>query len=228
MCQTMLEATHQGATEGDLYAAALETAPKHAGFTGFLILGSGPEYLSWGPPTWTYRPHPPRVIQEGDVVLAELFCTFGMLETQHQPAIAVGKVHKDFHRAAAIARESYERGLELLRPARTFGEVVRAMEEPVRKAGGQHVHPWIHGMNPFGTISGFQGPTPPRGAGDYGRVGQVPLVGADLVLRPGMTFAVEPNCAFGRRAVNVGGTVVIGEDRPLELNQIATRLMHAA
>jgi hypothetical protein len=42
-----------------------------------------------------------------------------------------------------------------------------------------------------------------------------------------MTFAVEPNCAFGRRAVNVGGTVVIGEDRPLELNAIATRLMHA-
>jgi hypothetical protein len=43
-----------------------------------------------------------------------------------------------------------------------------------------------------------------------------------------MTFAVEPNCAFGRRAVNVGGTVVIGEHEPLELNRVTTRLMHAA
>lgn len=228
MCQAMLAATRPGATEGDVYAAAIDVCPKHAGFTGFLILGSGPEYLSWGPPTWTYRPHAPRVLREGDVLLAEVFCSVGMLETQHQPTIAVGKVHEDFHKAAAVARESYERGLELLRPGRKFADVVRGMEQPVRKAGGGHVHPWIHGMNPFGTISGFVGVTPPPGLRDYGRVGQVPLVGGDVVLRPGMTFAVEPNCAFGRRAVNVGGTVIIGEHEPLELNHVATRLMHAA
>ena len=228
MCQAMRAATRQGVTEGDVYAAAIDVCPKHAGFTGFLILGSGPEYLSWGPPTWTYRPHAPRVIKEGDVLLAEVFCSYGMLETQHQPTIAVGKVHEDFHKAAAIARESYERGLDLLRPGRTFAEVVEAMDEPVRKAGGQHVHPWIHGMNPFGTISGFQGVKPSPGAGRYGRVGHIPLVGGDVVLRPGMTFAVEPNCAFGRRAVNVGGTVVVGEDRPLELNRVTTQLMRAA
>jgi Xaa-Pro dipeptidase len=228
MCQAMRAATRPGVTEGDVYAAAIDVCPKHAGFTGFLILGSGPEYLSWGPPTWTYRPHAPRVIQKGDVLLAEVFCSFGMLETQHQPTIAVGKVHEDFHKAAAVARESYERGVELLRPGRKFADVVQAMEAPVRKAGGGHVHPWIHGMNPFGTNSGFAGVTPPQGIGRYGRVGQVPLVGGDVVLRPGMTFAVEPNCAFGRRAVNVGGTVVIGENEPIELNRVTTRLMHAA
>ena len=63
-------------------------------------------------------------------------------------------------------------------------------------------------------------------AESYGRVGFIPQVGAEVELRPGMTFAFEPNCAFGKHLVNIGGTVVVGQDRPLELNQISTRLMH--
>jgi hypothetical protein len=31
---------------------------------------------------------------------------------------------------------------------------------------------------------------------------------------------------FGKRFVNLGGTVVVGKDKPIELNEIATRLMH--
>lgn len=160
-------------------------------------------------------------------MLSEVFCSFGMLETQHQPTIAVGEVHPDFAKAAAVARASYENGLAALRPGRRFAEVVEAMEQPVREAGGWHVHPWIHGMNPFGTISGLHGLADLPGAERYGRAGEIPLVGGEVELRPGMTFAFEPNCALGRRVVNLGGTVVVGENEPLELNRIATRIMHA-
>jgi len=42
-----------------------------------------------------------------------------------------------------------------------------------------------------------------------------------------MVFAMEPNCAFGRRVVNLGGTAIVGENRGIELNDNSTRLMRA-
>lgn len=145
---------------------------------------------------------------------------------QHQPTIAVGDVHPDFSQAARVARESYESGVAALRPGRRFGDVVQAMEKPVRMARGWHVHPWVHSLNPFGLVSGMPDPSPVLStAGSYGRVGGIPEAGEEVVLRPGMTFAFEPNCGIGRRIVNLGGTVVGGEDAPHELNELATHLI---
>jgi Xaa-Pro dipeptidase len=42
-----------------------------------------------------------------------------------------------------------------------------------------------------------------------------------------MAFAVEPNCAIGGKVVNLGGTVIVGDGGGIELNENATRLMHA-
>lgn len=228
MCEAMLAATRPGVSEGDIYSAAMEACPKNGGFAGLILLGSGHEYFAWGPPSWIYRPHAPRTIRKGDVILAEVFCQFGMLETQHQPTIAIGDVHPDFEKAAAAARRSYEAGLRALVSGGQFGDVVDAMEEPIRHAGGQHVHPWIHSINPFGNaLSGFAGFSQVPGASRYGRVGQIPRIGNDLVLQPGMSFAFEPNCAFGRHVANLGGTVVVGENQPIELDRVSTNLMRA-
>lgn len=37
---------------------------------------------------------------------------------------------------------------------------------------------------------------------------------------------IQPENMAGKRFVNLGGTVAVGEDKPLELKKIATRLMH--
>ena len=44
-------------------------------------------------------------------------------------------------------------------------------------------------------------------------------------MQPGMTFAFEPSCMFGRRFANLGGTVVVGDDGAIELNSVATHMM---
>jgi Xaa-Pro dipeptidase len=229
MCQAMLEATEPGVTEADIYAAIVTACPRHVGFTAEILLGSGKDFVSWGPPTWTYRPHAPRVIERGDLVMAEVFSSLGMLETQHQPSIAVGKVHADYERAAEVARASYDAGLEALRPGRTFGDVVRAMQAPLEQAGGANIHPLIHSLNPYGLIGGFgEGFAKLPGAKRYALTGQVPLIGAEVELRPGMTFSFEPSCLFGRRFVNLGGTVIVGDEKPIALNELTTDLMRAA
>jgi Xaa-Pro dipeptidase len=226
MCLAMREATRPGVSEGDIYSAIVAACPSHVGFTAEILLSSGKDFVSFGPPTWNYRPHAPRVIEDGDVVSAEVFSSLGMLETQHQPTIAVGKVHPDYERAADVARAAYEAGLEALRPGRTFGDVIAAMQAPLKKAGGYNVHPLIHSINPFGLLCGFgEGFNRLPGTERYALTAEVPMFGTDVEIQPGMTFAAEPSCMFGKRFVNLGGTVVVGEDSAIELNSITTHMM---
>ncbi|MEL7833519.1 M24 family metallopeptidase [Fodinibius sp. Rm-B-1B1-1] len=227
MCQAMLETTKPGVRENEIYAAAVSACSKNLGYTAEILLGSGPEFVGWGPPAWNYRPEEPRLIQEGDVVLAEVFSSFGMLETQHQPAIAVGEVHPDFEKAAKVARKSYENGVEKLKDGTTFGNVVEAMNKPMQEVDAWHVHPLIHSISPYGLIGVGDKLADLPEAKNYGQVLQIPSVGMDTELKSGMVFAFEPNCAIGKRVINLGGTVIVGEDRGIELNDNSTRLMRA-
>ena len=228
MCQAMLEAAHAGALDSELHAAAAGACFESVANSYWMILLSGPDPIAWGPPAWTYRPQPPRRIEEGDLVLAELFVTFGMLETQQQVTIAVGGVHPDAERCADAARRSYEIGLRELRPGRRFAEVVEAMDRPVAEIGGWNLTPHIHSLNPFGAIGRCgQGMRNVPGFEAYRKVEGLETTMPDLVLRPGMSFAFEPNCVLGKRRVNIGGTVVVTEDGCEELNSLCNWMMRA-
>ncbi|MDI2127047.1 M24 family metallopeptidase [Yinghuangia seranimata] len=228
MARAMLEATAPGVNEADIYAAGMAAAFRLGAAAPDMLLSSGPGFISWGPPAWSYRPQAPRVIEEGDIVLAEVFCRFGMKETQHQVAIAVGEPHPDILAAAGIARAAYDAGLKAARPGNTFGDIVEAMQEPLTQADSWNIHPLVHTLNPMGPVGGFgAGLRRVPEARDYGRLFELPTMGAELPLAPGMTFAFEPNAVVGGRAVNIGGTVVIGEDDPTELNPFTARLLHA-
>jgi Xaa-Pro aminopeptidase len=158
-----------------------------------------------------------------------VFNRFGMKETQHQVAIAIGAVHPDIEAAAVIARAAYEAGLTAARVGNTFGDLAEAMQAPVRDAGSWSIHPMVHALNPFGPVCGFgNGLGQITGAGRYGRLFEMPTVGAELPLAPGMSWAFEPSAVIGGRAVNLGGTVIIGEDDPIELNPFTARLLRKA
>jgi hypothetical protein len=38
---------------------------------------------------------------------------------------------------------------------------------------------------------------------------------------------LTPNCVYGRRLAGIGGTVVVGENVPIELNTITTHLLRS-
>jgi len=229
MASAMARAARPGVTEAQVHAAAMAEGYERGAAAPGMLLSSGPGFVSLGPPAWSYRPQAPRVIEEGDVILAELFATFGMRESQHQVAIAVGAIHADLERAAAVARAAYEVALVGLRPGNSFGDVAAAMEQTLKDGGGWIVRPFIHGLNPWAASSGF-GTGLKAHAADlgYGPLEHIPTAGAGLPLAPGMTFSVEPNCAFGGRMMHLGGTVVVGEEEPLELGPATARLMRAA
>ncbi|MGW0069468.1 M24 family metallopeptidase [Streptosporangium sandarakinum] len=229
MARAMLETAAPGVSEADVYAAGMATAFRRGVAAPGMLLSTGPGFVSWGPPVWSYRPQEPRILQDGDVIMAEVFCRFGMKETQHQVAIAVGEPHPDILAAAEIARASYEAGLAAARPGNTFGDLVEAMEVPLREADAWNVHPLVHLLNPMGPVCGFgAGLRRLPEAGRYGRLFDVPTMGGELPLAPGMTFAFEPNAVVGGRLANLGGTVVIGDDDPVELNPFTARLLRSA
>jgi Xaa-Pro aminopeptidase len=219
-------AVRPGVSEMELYAQGVYAGVRHGIATPAVLLGSGPETISWGPPVWSYRPQSARTVGEGDVVVAEVSCSYGMQESRHPFTVAVGQVHPEVNDAAQVARASYDAGLATLRPGVTFGEVVARMRAPIQQAGGWLVRGLVHGLNPYSTICGFGAGlrTLPEAAA-YGLLADIPTVGHDVRLAPGMTFVLAPNCAFGRRMARFGGTVVVGRDGPIELSPSTARLL---
>jgi Xaa-Pro aminopeptidase len=210
MARAMVGAAGPGVSESEVYAAGMGAAHRRGTAVPGMHLWAGPEPLGMGPPPWAYRPQPPRVLQDGDLIKAEVFCSFGMRATQHQVTIAIGEVHEDFERAAAVARDAYLAGLRALRPGRKFSEVVDEMRKPLEAAGFSPRLPLIHTLNPIDAIGG----------------GML-LTGAELELEPGMTFALEPHCTFGRRRATVGGTAIVGDGEPIELSPYTAQLLRA-
>lgn len=227
MAEAMIATARPGATEADLVAAAMEAAPRHGAASPGVLLVTGPEANNWGLPAWAYRPQRPRVLEDGDVVMSEIFSSFGMLEAQGQLTITIGDVHPDVERAGAAVRESYLLGLDALKPGATFGQVAEAMKRPVDAVGGWNVAPLVHALNPMGAVSAAgEGIEAIPHASEYGALGHIPTILGEMPILPGMIFAFEPKTALGRHEVDIGATVVAGEDGPCVLNQVGPQIVH--
>lgn len=227
-CQVMLDVTKPGVSEIEIYAAVLHEFHRNgAGMAHDLFLHSGPDNLSWDAPRWLHRAQPARIIQNGDMVLSEMMPAVGGIEAQVQMCVAVGDVAPEFHRAAEVARESYERGLEAIRPGVKFGEVADAMAEPLERAGAWHITPLVHSLTPLTMVGRVTRGTDSSITDRFQQVDELPGTDLDVELVPGMTFQLEPDAVFGRRQVNIGGNVIVTDDGCEELNTVPTRLRFA-
>lgn len=229
MARAMVEAAAPGVPESAVYAAGMAAGYARGTTPAAMHFWSGPAPLASGLPPWSYRPQAPRVLADGDVISAEVFAHVAGRHTQHQVTITLGPPHEDLRRAADVAREAYDAGLAALRPGRTFGDVVEDLRGPYRAAGGWEFGPAIHTLNPMIAAAGFPVEASRRraGADAYPPETDRPTMAADMVLEPGMTFALEPNYAYGRHLAYLGGTVLVTDDEPLELNPYTARLLRA-
>ena len=228
MVRAMVDTAGAGVSESEVYAAGMSAGFSRGAMPPAMHFWSGPDPVASGWPQWGYRPQAPRILQDGDVITAELFCSFGGRHTQHQVLIAIGEVHEAFERAASVARAIYDAGLQALRPGRKFGDFVDEMIKPTETAGGWVFGPAVHGLNPLVALCGFPGDISHlEGAEAYPHGSDQPKILGDMELKPGMCFAFEPNYAFGRHVVHLGGTVIVGEDEPIELNPYTAQILRA-
>jgi Xaa-Pro aminopeptidase len=229
MVAAMVATAAAGVSESEVYAAGMAAGYARGTTPAAMHLYSGPNPLARALPPWSYRPQAPRILQDGDIVSAEVFSNLGGRHTQHQVTIAIGEPHPNLLRAAEVARSTYDAGLQALRPGRTFGDVVDAMREVLDAADGWEFGPSLHALNPMIVLSGFPADAPNRipGADAYPPEPDHPTIGADLELVPGMTFAMEPNYVFGQHLAYLGGTVIVGDPDPIELNPYTAQILRA-
>lgn len=228
MVRAMVAAARPGISESEVYAAGMNAAHTRGTVVPGMHFWSGPAPVACGPPPWTYRPQAPRVLEDDDIISAEVFSHFGGRHTQHQVTIALGEVHDDVERAANVARAAYDAALRALRPGRKFGDVVEDVREPGTAADGWVFGPALHGLNPMIALSGFSSGVGGRpGAEAYPSFSDTPTIFGDMILEPGMSFALEPNYAFGRHLAYLGGTVIVGEQGAIELNPYTARILRA-
>ncbi|MBB6123050.1 M24 family metallopeptidase [Sphingobium subterraneum] len=225
MCAAAIDVVRPGATEADIYAAVVAACMAHGAHNWWNIIVSGKDSIGWGPPRHQYRPGPPRTIESGDMVMLELFPSYGHYETQQQLTIAVGDVRPDTLKAAAVAIQSYEAGLTLLRPGVKFGDVVEAINRPQQDAGGWNLTPNVHTL-PNVAIGEYGPAVRIDDLAEYPGIARNPSVRPQLEVGEGMVFALQPNCVIGRQRVNVGGTVVVTKAGCRELNFLAKELHH--
>ncbi len=227
-CKKMLQMVTPGVSERDLYAAISEVVFENGASppAPFLIIHSGLQNLSWGPPIWHYQGGPSRALIEGDLVQAEIFPRYGGLESQQQMSIHLEPTNQTILELGKVARRAYEAGLAAIRPGKIFQEVCDAMTVPLFEAGCWHLTPLIHSLSPIVWTSGT-GVGSERASGlemFKGMVRSRPVSRGGLIIKPGMVFELEPNACKGRYRVNIGGTVVVRENGAEELNKLPTEM----
>jgi Xaa-Pro dipeptidase len=229
-CTAMIEATQPGVNEASVYAEIMRTIYRWGCETRYpnLSLQSGPDNIGWGAPRWALRAEHPRLLERGDMVQAEIHTLYGGVEAQVQMSIALDPVDDVLRTCERVAREAYEAGVAAVRPGVTFAAVVRAMEEPLRRAGCWAKTPLAHTMS-FGA-TGFTALNREQLAGtreaaieDQVTVG---IRRGDLLLAEGMVLELEPNACIGMQRVNIGAGVLVTSGGCEELNVLATRMHH--
>ncbi len=230
-CHVMAESARPGVSEAQVYADVLHEIHRWGCDTRypFFSLQSGPDNISWGAPRWTLRAEPPRILQTGDVVQAEIHTLYGGQEAQVQMCVALDPVDEVLLGCEAAARAAYEAGVAAARPGATFEDVVLAMERPLAEGGYWGKTPLAHTLT-FGA-TGFTSTNRAQLDGTQeGQIEQQVKAGirrGDLILTEGMCLELEPNACKGTRRINLGAGVIVTSTGCEELNMLPTRVFHS-
>lgn len=224
--EAVMEASKPGASEADIYHAAMHEVLYNGGVMSNVNLQSGPDNASGGTPKWRQRTQKPRAIQSGDIITTQLFPRCAHLTAQAQMCVAVGKVADIHRKLARIARESYEIGVKAIKPGVKLSEVAAAMNQPNIREGAWHTTANVFSLNPD-SVSG------PRTEGirnfpalvqRFPHITERSRMGMDLVLREGMCFQLAPNSCIGRNRVSIGGNVIVTKNGCEELNKLSCEM----
>jgi Xaa-Pro aminopeptidase len=229
-CRVMMEVARPGASEAEVYADTVCEIHRWGCNLRypFFSLQSGKDNIGWGVPRWSVRAEPPRILEIGDLVQAEIHTCYGGQEGQVQISVALDPVDDVVRRLEAVARESYEAGVAAVKPGVSFASVVHAMEKPIAKAGCWSKTPLLHTLT-FGS-TGFT----PVNRDQLKGTREEAIEGAarpgirrgELVLKEGMGLEIEPNACLGMVRVNIGAGVLVTSRGAEELNELPTRVQH--
>lgn len=226
--EVMAREAKAGAKESVIYADMIHEMLVHGSeYPPMIIEMSGPIVRQGA-----YIPQQ-RILQSGDVMLAEFYPRYGGYWGHINQPLAIGKIHKDYERCLEVCLESIENGMKSLVPGKLMSEVAQAFEEPVLKAGCYWDAPAIHGLNlaiPAPPLAHIESPNikvqNSCPGWSFYRVPEFSHISfPDMTIKAGMVFGIEPTAAIGERGIHIGPNVVITETGPRQLSKYGRDLI---
>ena len=131
-----------------------------------------------------------RVLKEGDIVNVDVTPILNGYHADTSKTFFVGTPAGDAKKIVRVARECLTRGMVVVRPGNTVGDIGWAIQTYAEGQGCSVVREFVgHGV-------GFEFHEPPQ-IPHYGQKGE------GIVLVPGMVFTVEPMINLGRKDLRV-------------------------
>ena len=203
--QALAAAVAPGITTGDLDALARRLIQERGATSAFLGYHGYPGTVCVSVNEEVIHGIPgARRIEAGDLVSLDVGVTFGGLVGDTATTVMVGVIDPELVRLVATTQRALEAGIAVARAGAHLSDVSSAVEQAVLAGGCSVVREFVgHGIG----RAMHEDPQVPN----YGRPGRGP------VLKPGMTFCIEPMVNLGRAEVEVladNWTVVTRDRRP--------------
>jgi len=203
--QALAAAVAPGITTGDLDALARRLIQERGATSAFLGYHGYPGTVCVSVNEEVIHGIPgARRIEAGDLVSLDVGVTFGGFVGDTATTVMVGVIDPELVRLVATTQRALEAGIAAARAGAHLSDVSSAVEQAVLAGGCSVVREFVgHGIG----RAMHEDPQVPN----YGRPGRGP------VLKPGMTFCIEPMVNLGRAEVEVladNWTVVTRDRRP--------------
>ncbi len=131
-----------------------------------------------------------RILREGDIVNVDVTTVLEGYYADANRTFFVGTPGPEASKIVAVARECLRRGMAVVKPGNTLGDIGWAIQSYAEAQGCSVVREFVgHGV-------GFDFHEPPQ-VPHFGRPG------GGLVLIPGMVFTIEPMINLGRRELKI-------------------------
>ncbi len=123
-----------------------------------------------------------RILEDGDVINAEFDARFEGYCAQFNQPFFIGQVDDAWQDIAAIGAESFDAGMDALKPGLTAGELQTLMRAPVLARGHQVLGPMFHGLG-----LSFEAPVAETSLGTSF------VEDLEIAFEPGMVVELEPH-----------------------------------
>lgn len=148
----------------------------------------------------------PRVLRSGDIVSVDVGVKLKGYYSDGAITIPVGQINEERERLLAVAQEALKRAIEKVKPGAKLKEVSAAIQETAESQGFSVVRKYVgHGIG----RKMHEEPQVPNFVDSSFKL--------NLILKPGMTLAIEPMLNAGTYEVKTkknGWTVVTADGRP--------------
>lgn len=188
------ELLQPGVTTADLNAAAEEVLKSHGCVSPFKGYGRPPFpasiTVSINDEMVHGIPHPKRRLKEGDIVSIDCGTIFDGFVADSAFTAGVGEISPEATKLLEITESALNAGIEKMRKGRRTGDVSAAIQNHVESRGLHVTREYTgHGVGK----SMHEGPQVPN----------IGMAGSGMLLRPGMTIALEPMVLVGTHETRV-------------------------